>query len=72
MKVVEKDGHSYRWRRGVLVLIPDKWVNKIPNASTINKRDSKENQGSSYVGTPFRKAKQAKKNKNVRRNKKAQ
>lgn len=37
-KRIEIDGKYYRIRRGVLVLIPDKWLNKVTYKQTINKR----------------------------------
>ena len=42
MKRIEKDGKFYRMRRGVLVEIPEEWVGKTVDRSTINKRPSKQ------------------------------
>jgi hypothetical protein len=41
MKRIEIDGKYYRYRRGVLVEIPMKWVGKITTQGTIRKRESK-------------------------------
>jgi hypothetical protein len=48
------NGVYHRWRRGVLVPIPDKWVGKTTDRQTIRKRRSKlgrqarENESSSW------------------------
>lgn len=41
MKRVEKDGKTFRWRRGKLVEIPEEWVGKTVNRKTIRQRPSK-------------------------------
>ena len=41
MRRIEIDGKFYRWRRGKLVHIPDKWVNKVTDPQTIRKRQGK-------------------------------
>ncbi len=41
MKRIEIDGVFYRWRRGVLVAIPEAWVNKVTTHRTKRNRPSK-------------------------------
>jgi len=38
---IEIDGKFYRVRRGKLVMIPDKWVNRVTSPKTIRQRASK-------------------------------
>jgi hypothetical protein len=40
-KRIEKDGKSYRMRRGELVEIPPEWVGNTVHPQTIRKRPSK-------------------------------
>ncbi len=40
--MVQVGNGSYRWRRKKLVLIPVKWLGKIPNAQTMRKRKKKK------------------------------
>lgn len=41
MKRIEIDGKYYRYRRGVMVEIPKKWVNRVTTPATIRHRESK-------------------------------
>ena len=36
----DRDGKSYRMRRGKLVEIPEKWLGKVPTRATMAKRPS--------------------------------
>jgi hypothetical protein len=47
-KLIEKDGKSFRMRRGVLVEIPAEWVGHVTHKQTIRKRPAKDGQGPSY------------------------
>lgn len=42
MKRIEIDCKYYRYRREVLVEIPDKWIGNITTPPTINRRESKK------------------------------
>lgn len=41
MKRLEIEGKFFRMRRGILVEIPDKWLGKVTNSTTIRQRKSK-------------------------------
>lgn len=41
MKRIEISGEFFRYRRGILVKIPDEWVGKTTYKQTIRKRKSK-------------------------------